>query len=266
MSRYLKKGQIPPVSVSQNFLTASKTIRRLVGQTSLCRNDHVIEIGPGKGHLTKVLAETCGWVTAVEIDSAMCSRTAERLEGTVNLDLIHQDFLTWRLPSDGAYKVFSNIPFCVTTPIIEKIADSANPPAEAWLVMEKAAAKRFVGSPRESLRSLLLKPKYDLEIVCQLRRDDFHPRPSVDVALFHMSKKTQPDIPLKYWRSYERFVTDGMTDAPGLLRRVFTKKQLTAALRKASMHCVPASGEMRYVQWLCLFRSYLARRFRTSAG
>ena len=259
MSRHLKNGQAPPVSVSQNFLTSSKTIQRLVSRTNLCRDDHVVEIGPGKGHITEVLARTCGLVTAVEIDPAMCARTAKRTAGFGNLNLVNQDFLTWRLPSQGAYKVFSNIPFCITTSIIRKISESANPPDEAWLVMEKAAARRFAGIPRESLRSLLLKPNYELEVVCQLRRDDFHPRPSVDVVLFHMHKMVQPDILPEHWRSYERFVTDGMTNAAGLLRRVFTKKQLSIALKQAGMKCVPMSGEMRYVQWLCLFRNYLMK-------
>ncbi|MGE5579455.1 MAG: 23S ribosomal RNA methyltransferase Erm [Bacillota bacterium] len=260
MSRYPKSGrQVPPVSFSQNFLTSSRTVKWLVGRTDLRRDDHVIEIGSGKGHVTEVLAETCGRVTAVEIDPDMCSRTAQRTAGLSNVEIVNQDFLTWRLPSHGTYKVFSNIPFCITTQIIRKISESANPPDETWLVMEKAAARRFAGVPRESLRSLLLKPNYEVDIVCQLQRDDFHPRPSVDVVLFHMSKKAQPDILPKYWCSYERFVTEGMTDAAGLLRRVFTKKQLSMALRYAGMRGVPPSGEMRYVQWLCLFRSYLMR-------
>lgn len=258
MSRYLNRGQVPPVSVSQNFLTSSRTIQRLVHRTNLCRDDHVIEIGPGKGHVTEVLARTCGRVTAVEIDPAMCTRTAQRTAGFRNITIINQDFLTWRMPGCGTYKVFSNIPFCMTTQIIRKISESPNPPAETWLVMEKAAARRFAGIPRESLRALLLKPNYEVEIICQLQRDDFHPRPSVDVVLFHMHKKDEPDILPERWRSYERFVTDGMTDAAGLLRRVFTKKQLSIALKRAGMEFVPMSGEMRYVQWLCLFRSYLA--------
>ncbi len=52
-------------------------------------------------------------------------------------------------------------------------------------------------------------------------------------------------------------MTDGLADVAGLLRRVFTKKQLSIALNQAGLDCVPMSGEMRYVQWLCLFRSYL---------
>ncbi len=174
MSRCLKRGQAPPVSVSQNFLTSSKTIERLVGLTGLCRDDHVIEIGPGKGHITEVLARVCGRVTAVEIDPAMSARTATRTAGCHNVNIVNQDFLTWRLPGHGTYKVFSNIPFCITTPSIRKISGSANQPVEAWLVMAKAAAKRFAGIPRESLGSLLLKPNFEVDIVCQLRRDDSH--------------------------------------------------------------------------------------------
>jgi 23S rRNA (adenine-N6)-dimethyltransferase len=260
LSRYISRSIVPPVSVSQNFLTSSKTIRRLVGLTDLCRDDHVIEIDPGKGHITEVLAMTCGRVTAVEIDPAMCQKTAQRTAVFGNVNLVHQDFLTYRLPGQDAYKVFSNIPFCITTPIIRKLSESSNPPTQAWLVMERAAARRFAGIPRESIQSLLLKPNFDVEIVCQIRRDDFHPRPSVDVVLFHMHKKAQPDILPGHRRSYERFVTDGKTDAAGLLRRVFTKKQLSMALKRADLECIPPSGEMRYVQWLCLFRSYLATR------
>jgi 23S rRNA (adenine-N6)-dimethyltransferase len=189
LSRYVRGGQALPVSVSQNFLTSYRTIKRLVGRTNLCRYDHVVEIGSGKGHITEVLAEICGRVTAVEIDPDMCSRTAKRTAAFSNVEIINRDFLTWRLPNHGAYKVFSNIPFCITTPIVRKLSESANPPLEAWLVMEKAAARRFAGLPQESPRSLMLKSRFEVEIVCQLRRDDFHPRPSVDVVLFHMRKR-----------------------------------------------------------------------------
>ena len=92
-----------------------------------------------------------------------------------------------------------------------------------------------------------------------MRRDDFRPRPTVDVLFFHMHKETQSDILPGHRLSYERFVTDGMTNAAGPLRRVFTKKQLSIALKQADMKCVPMSGEMRYVQWLCLFRNYLMK-------
>jgi 23S rRNA (adenine-N6)-dimethyltransferase len=79
--------------VSQNFLTSYRTIKRLVGRTNLCRYDHVVEIGSGKGHITEVLAEICGRVTAVEIDPDMCSRTAKRTAAFSNVENINGTFL-----------------------------------------------------------------------------------------------------------------------------------------------------------------------------
>ncbi len=261
-SRSASPNANPSPSVSQNFLTSSTTIWRLVRLANLGPEDHVVEIGSGKGHLTKILAKVCGYVTAVEIDPAMYEKTKAKLAGVQNLTLVNRDFLKWPLPA-GDYKVFSNIPFCITTAIIRRLTESGNQPKEAWLMMEKAAALRFAGLPRESLRSLLLKPGFDANIVGNVRRDEFHPMPSVDAAVFHLKKKPSPDVPESQRRAYERFVTDGLNNPPGLLRRVFTKKQLSVALRNAGVRDGHVSGEMLYVQWLCLFR---AARFCASSG
>jgi 23S rRNA (adenine-N6)-dimethyltransferase len=120
--------------------------------------------------------------------------------------------------------------------------------------MEKGAAKRFLGKPRENLRSLLIKPRFDLEIVYFFRRSDFHPQPSVDVVLLHMSKKSQPDMPPARWGSYQRFITHGLQKHGAGLYALFTKRQLNRAFREIN---IDSPGEIRYVQWLCLFRWYL---------
>ena len=71
--------------VSQNFLTSGEVIRRIVGLARLRREDHVVEIGPGKGHITRVLLARCGRVTAVELDGALCARLRQALGGAANL-------------------------------------------------------------------------------------------------------------------------------------------------------------------------------------
>lgn len=60
-----KSTAMPPLWASQNFLTSRAIIHRLIQRTNLTKNDHVIEIGPGKGHITRSLLETCRHVTAV---------------------------------------------------------------------------------------------------------------------------------------------------------------------------------------------------------
>lgn len=253
MSKNRFAGQKPPVWVSQNFLTSYQTIAGLLRKTSITLDDHVIEIGPGKGHTTGLLLQSCRKVTAVEIDGKLYGRLLEKFSGAENLTLYHQDFLHWRLPACGSYKVFANIPFCHTSAILRKLTEDKNPPSEAWLTMEKRAARRFLGKPRETLRSLLLKPKFELEIVHHFRREDFHPKPGVDIVLLHLKKKAQPDIMPSQWRNYERFIFNGLQNNGAGLRHMFTRKQLSRALREAGI-CDFTPGEIRYVQWLCLFR------------
>ncbi len=255
MSKNRTQAQKPPIWVSQNFLTSYRTIDRLLHITSIDAEDHVIEIGPGKGHVTSLLLQSCRRVTAVEIDKKLYGRLYEKYNGTENLRLYHQDFLKWQLPVSGSYKVFANIPFCHTTDILRKLTESKNPPTEAWLTMEKGAAKRFMGVPRETLRSLMLKPGFELDIVYHFRREDFHPKPGIDVVMVHLKKKTHPDITPSQGRDYERFIQTGLGNNGAGLRRMFTKKQLLRAFQEAGI-CNVASGEMLYVQWLCLFRCY----------
>ena len=237
--------------VSQNYLTSYSVIRKLLRITTINSDDYVIEIGPGKGHITRVLIKVCRRVTAVEIDKKLYTRLLEHYGKEKNLTICCMDFMKWKLPVSGAYKVFANIPFCHTTAIMRKLTESKNPPAEAWLTMEKGAAKRFLGKPRENVRSMMIKPKFYIEIVYYLRRDDFHPKPGVDIVLVHIKRKMKPDVTSLQWDEYQRFVSNAFNEG---LRSAFSKKQLSRAYGEAGISDMNR-GEIRYIQWLCLFRS-----------
>jgi 23S rRNA (adenine-N6)-dimethyltransferase len=251
MPGYKKYGCNAPLSVSQNFLTSSITIHSLLRRTTILASDHILEIGPGKGHITKALADRCGLVTAVELDGDLYGALRRRFGDTKNVRLVHADFLKFRLPSSGSYKVFSNIPFNRTTDILRKLTGTANPPEEIWLVTEKGAAKRFSGKPCENVRSLLLKPYFETEIVYYFKREDFHPAPSVDTVLLHLVKKPTPDIPKRQSRAYRQFIEAGLS---GRLSQLLTPKQASAAMRNAGLPADFTPANMLYVQWLCLFR------------
>lgn len=253
MSKY--KGQLP-LSISQNYLTSAGTIRRVLKRTSIHRSDHVIEIGAGKGHITRELTKISGSVEAYELDDRLCSLLQSRLGKIDNLSLKHQDFLSARMPQNRPYKVFSNIPFSITTKIMGKLT-CANPlPQEIWLVMEKGAGKRFLGKPRETPASLPIKPYFDIEICYYFSRQDFHPAPSVDVVLLHLTRKADFDIPLSQRKAFARFVENSFRYG---LERQLTKRQISTALRQAGLPSIRTAREILYIQWLCLFRCW--RRF-----
>ncbi len=234
-------------AISQNFLTGSRTIRGLLALTDLSPADTVIEIGAGKGHITRALAKKCGRVLSWEIDPLLYTRLAGMLPD--NAHLYPGDFLHARLPS-APYKVFANIPFSITTGIIRKLTEGPNSPQAAWLIMEKGAAMRFCGKSRESAASLTLKPWWEVRIVRTLRREDFHPAPRVDCVLLELRRKTVPDLPTASRRAWLTFIDRGQRIG---MNRLLTPRQIARALREAD---VPMSATLKYVQWLCLFRCY----------
>ena len=253
MSKY-QNGALS-LSVSQNFLTSRFTINRLLRLTDITSTDTVLEIGAGRGHITRALLDRGCHVQAVELDRALYDRLAALLNGRSNLLLIHGDFFQLSLPT-GPYKVFANIPFSRTTDILRRLTTAGNPPQEAWLVLEKGAAKRFCGKPRDSLHSLLLKPYFDVEIVYYFRREDFHPAPRVDCVLLHLHRKVVPDILVSERMAYRHFLEHSQRYGLYGGRALLTKRQVATALRRAGLAPVSPFGDILYVQWLCLFRCW----------
>ena len=241
-----------PFSVSQNFLTSQKTIFRLIKIAKIKETDRIVEIGAGKGHITRVLARQCKEVISYEIDPKLYARLYPQLPENVNL--IYGDFLQARLPSTP-YRVFANIPFSRTTEIVRKLTGGNSIPEDCWLIMEKGAAKRFCGKPYDSLQSLLLKPFFDVEIRYYFRTEDFHPAPRVDVVMLHLLRKEKPDISFHQRKDYAFFLRACLQHGFGGRGSLLSLRQANMALRNAGLpEIYKQSKTMLYVQWLCLFR------------
>lgn len=184
-----KDSRLQKIYGSQNFLTSRRLLERIVRKSTITKNDIVLEIGSGKGHLTEVLCRRANFVYSMEIDRKLYEHAKKRLKNASNLEIICKDFMKYHLPNEGKYKVFANIPYYLTTEIVRKLTEDAHPPSEIWLVMEKGAAKRFLGIPTETKYSLSLKHRWELDIVYFFNKEDFHPKPSVDSVLLHFLLK-----------------------------------------------------------------------------
>lgn len=241
---------------TQNFITDRQLIQKIVNLSNINRSDFVLEIGTGKGHLTEALCQKGGYIFSVEIDGKLFAHTKTKLKNLNNLKLIQGDFLRYPLPAKGRYKVFANIPYDITTPIIEKLTNAKNPPAEMWLILEKGAAKRFTGSSRETLKSLLLKPFWEMKILHRFRREDFHPMPSVDSVLLHFSRKEKPDLEKGELPAFRHFVTYSLQHGIGSRQGLLTKRQVATALKLAGLPPAWEDGVTLYIQWLCLFQYF----------
>ena len=249
------------VCLAQNFLRSPKLARRLVGISKIRPGDIVYEIGPGSGIFTTVLARVARQVIAIEKDPELVQRLRERFRQLSNVQVVQQDFLdfTFRTPRcNGEYKIFANIPYNVTARIVRKILYEPSNISETHLIMQKEAARKFSGFPKESLCSILAKPFFEFQILYQLRRTDFWPTPGVDSVLLSIKRRTRPLIEMHEVASYRDFVQYGFRRwKPNLklaFKSVFTYKQWKRLARDLHFPVNATTTELSFEQWLGLYQ------------
>jgi 23S rRNA (adenine-N6)-dimethyltransferase len=244
------------VLYSQNFLKSPTLVCQLLDKCDIGSDDTVYEIGPGKGIITELLARRCRQVVAIEKDAQLVDTLRSRLTGSTNIRLLHCDFLTYHLPTTP-YKVFANIPFNITSAIVTHLTTARVPPDDTYLIMQKEAAQKFLGEPRESLYSILLKPCFELELIHRFRRNDFVPAPRVDVVMLRLRKRGPPLLACNELSLFRDFVVYSFTAAQPSLRSafkcVFTPNQLKRLGHDLHLDLSTPPTSLCFEQWLCLF-------------
>jgi 23S rRNA (adenine-N6)-dimethyltransferase len=205
------------VAYGQNFLRRPRLVDRLLARSSVGPDDLVVEIGPGTGIITERLARACRQVLAIERDPVLARRLRDRLAAVPNVALFEADALAFPLPLTG-YKVFANIPFNATAAVVGRLTTAPSPPLDAYLVVQREAALRFLGEPRETLASLLLKPWFEPTLVHRFRRDDFAPVPGVEVVMLRLRKRGPPLVDPGETRRYRDLVVFALTAWRATLR------------------------------------------------
>ena len=123
-----KYGISPKKSLGQNFLSSGFYLEKIVQAAAVTEHSRVLEIGPGLGGLTRYLAASAGWVTAVELDSKLVEILQIELQDVPNVKVIHGDILAVPLDqlelADG-YVVVANIPYYITSAIIRRLLEGA---------------------------------------------------------------------------------------------------------------------------------------------
>ena len=194
-------------SYSQNFFRSPKLVRKLIRYSSIDKNDIVLEIGAGRGIITQELLKIAGKVIAIEVDKKLCLHLKEKFKYAKNLELIQDNFLNFELPT-YPYKVFANIPFIITADIIRKLTSDDNF-REGYLIVQKEAAKKFIGKPydhQNQMISALLKPWFVIGIFWKFKRYDFIPRPNVDCVMIVIKRREEPLVPMTNLQFFRDFI------------------------------------------------------------
>ncbi len=247
------------IRYSQNFLKSPSLVSALLDTCGLCADDVVYEIGPGKGIITEQLARRCKRVVAVEKDPCLAILLLRRFAERSNVTISQGDFLEYCLPRTP-YKVVANIPFNITAAIVTRLTAAQNPPEDAYLAMQREAAEMFLGTPRESLRSVLLKPWFEMEITHHFRREDFLPAPRVDVVMLRLRKRGPPLVSNADRQLFRDFATYLFTarrpTLAAALHDTFTRPQLKRLTRELHVDLAIPLTSLTFEQWLPLFEHF----------
>lgn len=245
--------------LSQNFLRSGRLARRLVALSSITDTDLVVEAGPGRGQLTSALAEVAHRVIGIELDSYLAPRLREKFDDDRRIHILSDDFLQFNLP-DTPYKFFSNIPFSRTADIVRKLTLSDRPPEDAYLIVQAAAATRFLGQPfgPESALSLQVKARFDLSILAWLNPTDFDPPPSVNSVLLRLNRLNSPRITSSELREFDRFsdlaMRSGNRSTKTLLRHLVSSHILRGLTNDLAFPSNSPPSDIDFEHWLALFR------------
>ena len=138
-------------SLGQHFLADIRTAGRILNAADLSENDVVVEIGPGRGVLTKRLVERVKRVVAVELDSELAAALPARLEFPANLTCVEADArivnLAELIAPDTSYKVVANLPYYAANPIIRRLLESEPKPNLLVVMVQQEVAKNMIAKP-----------------------------------------------------------------------------------------------------------------------
>lgn len=192
-------------SLGQNFITDEFLLEDIADESGITKDDYVLEIGPGNGALTRCLCDRAKYVVAVEIDKSLIPLLTSNLKEYKNVSIINADFLNYdfnnivmEFQSKGELckpriKVVANLPYYITSPIIQNLLQ--NPYiSEMTLMVQKEVAERIVATPNtKDFGILTLACNYyaDTEMIMIVSKECFFPKPKVDSAVVHFIKRPE---------------------------------------------------------------------------
>ena len=182
----------PNKTLGQNFLVDKNIVDRIVGSINFKSKPSVIEIGPGLGVLTKEIENKTNDITVVEIDKLMVEILQTQLKDSTKI--VNQDILKFDLNKTGTKikTIIGNLPYYITTEIIEKIYEYSTFVDEFILMIQQDVATKILNLKQGkdlSFVSIISNYAFDVELVTDVSRNCFYPAPNVDSTVLKMTSK-----------------------------------------------------------------------------
>lgn len=229
----------------QNFLIDENTVERIVGAGGITSQDAVLEVGPGIGTMTRALAARVKKVVCVEIDKKLIPVLQETLGDLTNVEIVCGDVLKTEVGTyfDGPFKIVSNLPYYVTTPIIMGFLESELPITGMTFLIQKEVGERLCATPgTKAYGSLTIAANFyaDTAIDFPVPASVFMPRPKVDSIVVSLTPRP-PQVQVEDKETFFKLVRAGFANRRKTLINSLTanseyaKETLLAALACAGI-------------------------------
>lgn len=230
-------GLRPDKRLGQNFLIEESELRKIIDIAQIGSNDTVLEIGPGLGSLTRLLAEQSQRVVAVELDDKLIPPLKEVLSPFPNVQLVQGDILALNLDhllGEISYRVVANIPYYITSALIRHLLEAKAKPYQMVLTVQREVAERITAKPGDmSLLALSVQVYGAPEVMARIPAEAFYPAPAVDSAVVRVNLYPEPIMPTGRLSFFFRLAKAGFSQKRKTLRNSLS----------AGMHWSPPQAE-----------------------
>lgn len=260
----------PKKSLGQHWLHDQLVLEDIAGCAEIEPTDVVLEIGPGLGTLTAVLAEQAKQVIAVEFDGLLASTLSVRVPAP-NVTVVQHDILTYdfsKLPKH--YKVVANIPYYLTSNLLRVLSETSNPPEVAVLLIQKEVAERVASDPGDmSILSVTAQYFWHVSLGNIVPAALFTPPPKVDSQILIMHHRPEPLFENVDTKHFFRVVKAGFSQKRKTILNSLsgglsmTKDQIRAVCEKAEVDSGRRAQSLTMQEWYALY-SALGTSFSSS--
>jgi len=252
-------------SLGQHWLNDSSILQNIVSDADIIPGDSVLEIGPGHGTLTEILAKTGADITALEFDQDLIPILKLKFINTSQVKIREGDIRTFNFDNMlKGYKIVANIPYYLTSHLIRSISETSNPPSIAVLLIQKEVAERLCALPGQlSILGVTAQYYFDCELSIKVPAKFFTPPPKVDSQVVKLSRKSQLKFDSKDEGEFFRLVKAGFSEKRKTLRNSLSgglgidKDMTVGLLRRASINEGLRAQALSLDDW---YRLYLESR------
>lgn len=197
-------------SLGQNFLIDDNVIKKIIEGSNVCKDDLIIEIGPGLGTLTEFLLEKANKVISIELDKKMLNILKDRFKLYNNFELIHNDVLKVNLKeliqkekqdsNIKHVKIVANLPYYITTPIIMKLLEEQLDLTSITVMVQKEVADRLIETPGGKNTGAITYSVYyyaTSESILDVSNTSFIPEPDVTSEVIKLDIRKTPPVNVK---------------------------------------------------------------------